>query len=428
MKAITKTVSDTVISLEITVDLDELSTAKKTTVLRLAKDIKVAGFRAGKVPTEIAEKHLDANYLQGQTIEEALNIAYAKALTQEKIRVVARPKIEIKKFVPYTDLVFTAEVEVIGKVKLGDYKDLQVKKETTAVTVKDVDDVLKRLQTQLAEFSEVERQAKNGDRVWIDFEGKDDKGEPINNAKGQDYPLLLGSDSFIKGFEENVIGVKKGDKKSFELAFPKDYYVKALQSKKVTFDITAKKVEETTLLKLDDAFAAKVGPFKSLNDLKDDIKKQLTAEKDTQAQQKYEEAIIKAASAKTKVVMPESIITEQMDSLDKEFKQSLSRRGETFEDYLANNLLTEPEYREKELRPLAEERLKIGFTLSEIAEAEGITVTPDELSIRLQVLKNQYTDAKMQAELDKPENQNEIGARLLTEKTIHKLLSFVNKS
>jgi trigger factor len=308
---------------------------------------------------------------------------------------------------------------------LPDYKNISVTKTVVKVSTKDVDEVLNRLQLNMATFSIVERASKNGDRIWIDFKGTDDKGKAVNGAEGKDYPLSLGSNTFIPGFEDNVIGLKKGDKKSFTLDFPKDYQVKALQSKKVTFEILVKKVEDTKLDKIDDDFAKKAGPFKDLDALKADIKKQIEAERTNQADREYEENIVKTIAAKTKFNLPDTIINEQMDTLDKEFKQNLTYRGQTFKEYLGSKELTEDEYRDTELKPVAIDRLKAGIVLNEIADIEGIKVSPEEVDIRIQILKNQYkSDTKMQAELDKPDNKQEIAHRLITEKTILKLVDY----
>lgn len=425
MRITSKSLSDTSIKLTIAATGSELNDLKAHTVDKLSKNLKVPGFRAGKVPPTVAEKQLDSNYLQSQVLDEALNHLYSEAVAEQKIRVVAQPKVDIVKFVPYTDLEFTAEVEVIGKIELPDYTKVTAKKSTDKVTEAEVKEVLGRLQTQTAEYKEVERASKNGDRVWIDFEGTDVKGEPVEGAKGEDYPLALGSNTFIPGFEENVVGLKTGEEKSFTIPFPKDYHVKALQGKKVTFKITAKKVEETITQKLDDEFAAKVGPFTSLNDLKKDIRTQMQVEKDTTAQRDFEDAIIKDLIAKSKVALPEALLNEQIELVDREFRQNLTYRGQTMPEYLEATGQTEEQYRKNELKKTAEDRLKAGLILSEIAELEKIDVEPVELDQEIAIRKAQYaSDASMQAELDKPENRRDVAARLLTQKTIAKLVSY----
>ena len=415
--------SDTKLTLTIKAEPSEILAAKSRALAKLGPKVKLSGFRAGKVPIELVEKNLDQNYLQTEVIDEALNELYINAVNQENIRPVAQPKVDLVKFVPYEELEFKAEVEVIGEVRVPDYKKLAVKREAVKVTKDDIDEVLERLRTQLAEHKEVAREAVLEDRAWIDFEGHDAKGQEVKGASGKEYPLLLGSKTFIPGFEDQVVGMKVGAEKEFTIPFPKDYGVKALQGKKVTFKVKLTKLEEVTKPKLDDALASKAGPFKTMSELKEDIKKQLTLEKENQAQKAYEDALVKELAAKTKVALPTALVEEQINSVDQEFRQNLLYRSETFQEYLENSGQTEEEYRTKELRPVAEERLRAGLALSEVADAENITVTPEELEIRMQVLKGQYaSDQKMQAELDKPAARKDVASRLLTEKTIAKLV------
>jgi trigger factor len=416
--------SDTKILFTITGTQNELLAAKQIAIAKLSPQVKLQGFRPGHAPAELVEKQLNPNLLQEETLNEVLNTLYETAVRQEDIRPVAQPKVELKKFVPYTEVEFTAEVDVIGKITLGNYKNLKAKKNTATVAKTDVDEVINRLQTQMAEYKEVDQAAKVGDRAWIDFEGVDAKGETVQGAKGDDYPLALGSNTFIPGFEDNVVGLKKGDKKEFTIPFPKDYGVKALQGKKVTFAITVKKVEETIRPDVNVDFAKKVGPFDSVEALKADIKKQIVAEREHQADRDYQDALVKELIQVSKLSLPDAMLQEQIDIVDKEFRQNLVYRGQTFQEYLSAAGLTEDDYKKKELAPAAEERLKAGLILSELADVEKVTITPEELEIRIQVLKGQYqSDTKMQEELDKPENRREVAARLLTEKTIAKLVS-----
>lgn len=175
-----------------------------------------------------------------------------------------------------------------------------------------------------------------------------------------------------------------------------------MQGKKVTFSVKITKLEETKLAELNDDFAKKTGPFKNLDELKADIEKQLNIEKSTQAQKEFEDALVKELADNTKVELPKTLVDEQIASVDNEFRQNLTYRGETFTEDLGNSAQTEEEYTKNELKPAAEVRLKAGLALSALAEKEGITVTPEELEIRMQVLKGQYTDSKMQEELNKP--------------------------
>jgi trigger factor len=390
------------------------------------RNANIPGFRKGKAPLSLIEKQLDPNLVQSEFIEHVVNDLYGKAIDQEKLRPVAQPEVNITKFVPYNTLEFSADVEVIGKVKLADYKNIKVEKKKVSVTAKDVEQVLEQLQQRDAETKDVTRAAKEGDTVVIDFSGADTKTkEPIAGADGKEYPLRLGSDSFIPGFEQELVGLKAGEEKSFDITFPKDYGVKALQSRKVTFTVKVHKVQEAHAAKLDDAFAAKVGPFKSLQELKDDIKKQLTAERENEIEREYENELVTKIAEKSTVAVPKVMVDNQLERMELEEKQNLVYRGQTWQEHLKQEGKTEEEHREEKREP-AELHVKAGLVLSEIAEAEQLTVTPDELAMQIQVLKQQYPDQQMQAELDKPENQRELISRILTQKTLDKIKQYAS--
>ncbi len=412
---------DTLAMIDISATEDELAKIKQKVLKKLQPQVKVAGFRDGKVPLEVVEKNIDGQRLQTEFIDEAINTLYIAALREDRIRPVGQPKVEIKKFVPFTTLDVELELPVVGEVKLPDYKKLNVKRPEVKVEAKQVTEVIENLRLRAAEKEEVKRAAKDGDEAVIDFKGVDAKGEDVKGADGNDYPLALGSGTFIPGFEENVVGMKPGDDKEFKVTFPKDYGAKALQNAKVTFTVKLKKVMEVKKPKADDELAKKVGPFETLADLKKDIKKQLEHDAKHKAERDYEAAIVEAVTEKTKVKIPESLITEQEDMVINEVKQNTVQRGLTYQEYLKQLGVSEEEYRKTEINKEAERRIKAGLVLSEIADIEGIDVTPEELESRLQQLKGQYQDKQMQAQLDQPENRREINARLRSEKVINLL-------
>ncbi len=284
MQITRKDLSPTKVELTVAADQQQLQDTKAHVLKDLAKDVNMAGFRKGHAPQALVEKNVDQSVLQSQFLDHAINDLYVAALTQEKLRPVAQPEVSVKKFVPFDALEFTAVVEMIGTIKLPDYKKIKLTKTVETTTEKDVTTVLNDLRTRGSEKKEVKRAAKEGDEVTLDFTGVDAKTKKaIDGAAGTDYPLVLGSGSFIPGFEPEIIGLKAGTEKTFDIVFPKDYGSKDLQSKKVTFTISVKAIKEVALPKLDDAFAAKTGPFKTVAELKADIKKQLQIEKDNQA-------------------------------------------------------------------------------------------------------------------------------------------------
>jgi len=418
--------SPTNVTLKVIATAVELEPIKKHVLASHFADVKVPGFRGGKAPLHLIEKNINQQAFLDEFMEHSLNDLYRRAVEQEGLRPVGQPDVQLKKFVPYTEMEFEATQDVIGKVELPDYKKIKLPKTKVTITAKDVDDVIKSLQARMAERTEVKRPAKDGDEVVIDFAGADEQGEPITGATGTDYPLVLGSKSFIPGFEEEVVGVEPGASKEFKVTFPKDYGVADLQSKKVTFSITAKKISELIEPKLDDEFAAKVGPVKTVAELKADIKKQLESERSWQAEQAYQSELVKKISEKAKVDVPEALVEEQIKRMEDEERRNLAYRGQTWEEHLKAEGVDEKLHHDR-MRPDATDRVKAGLVLSEISEQEGIDVTPAELEERLKTLRGQYEDTGMQEELNKPDNRQEIASRILTEKTVQKLVDYASK-
>lgn len=420
--------SSTKMKLSVVVDDATLKLAKAHAVTKLGRNVKVAGFRDGKAPNHLVEKAINPEQLQSEFIDEALNHVYRKAVIEANIRPVLPPKVSITKFVPYSTLEFTAEVEVIGKITVADYKKIKMSPPKAKVETDEVDKVIANMRRQMATKTDVERAAKNEDEVWIDFVGTDEKGKAVKGADGKDYPLLLGSKTFIPGFEDELLGKKAGDETTFTLTFPKDYGVTALRGKKVTFATKVTKVKEVKLPELNDEFVAKVSPVKTVKALKDDIKKELGVEKQKQADNDFEAEVINTITAKSKLDLPEGLLAEQADAILAELQRNLTYRGLTMQEYLDDAGLTAEEQRAKEIMPEAERRLKAGMVLAEIAEAEKLTVSEAEIESRLEVLKAQHkNDPKMLSELENPANRNDIAGRLLTEKTIIFLVNLVTK-
>lgn len=420
-------INPTTAKLIITAEPAELETVKQHVLKALSKNVKVPGFRAGKAPANLIEKQIDPTVLQSEFVDHAVNDLYVDAVEQTGLRPAAQPQVTITKFVPFESLEFTAEVEAVGDIKLPDYTAIKLARKPVEVTADEVKTVVQNLQQRAATKQPVERAAKLGDEVTIDFKGTDAATkEPIAGAEGADYPLVLGSKRFIPGFEDELVGLKKNASKTFVITFPEDYGSKDLQKRKVSFDVTIKQVQELSEPKADDEFAATVGPFKSLAELKADIKKQIQAEKQQEADRAYDNELLEKIAAKSEVAVPTILVEEEIDRIEEEEKRNTVYKGQTWQEHLDAEGLTAEEHREKQ-RAGAEMRVKAGLILGEIAQAEGITVTPEELQMRIDLLRGQYPDAAMQAELDKAENQRDIRSRMMTEKTIDKLRSYATK-
>jgi trigger factor len=420
-----KKLEETKIQLNMVADEALLQDVKQQVLRHLARQVKTAGFRQGKAPLSLVEKQVDPSILQTEFLDDAVNRMYVDALRVENVRPVDRPEVSIKKFVPFTTLEVEAVVEAVGDIKLPDYKKIKVAKKAVKVTEKDVDEVIEALRERVAERKEVTREAKTGDEIVIDFSGVDAKtSDPIAGADGKGYPLALGSSTFIPGFEDNLVGMKMGEEKSFTITFPSDYGVKTLQNRNVTFSVTATKVNEVVKPKVDDEFAATVGPVKTVDELKADIKQQLEAERSAQVERDFESDILEKITEQAQVVIPKVLVDEEIDRVELDEKQNLMYRGQTWQDHLKEEGVTEEEHHEQK-REGAEKNVKAGLVLTEIAEKEGVTVSPEELEVRMQALKGQYQDKKMQAELNKSEARREISHRMVTEKTLERLKSYV---
>lgn len=426
MQAQLKKISDTKVQLTLKADDETLKRAKEAALAELAKEVRVQGFRPGKAPTNLVEKQVNQATLQSEFLDRVMNAIYTKALDEHKLHPVAQPEVKVQKFVPFDTVEIEATVEVIGDVKLPDYKKIKVAKKVTKVEAKEVDEVIENLRDRAAEKKDVDRAAKMGDQAWIDFKGVDTKTkDAIAGADGSNYALTLGSGAFIPGFEEEVVGLKTNDEKTFDITFPKDYGAKELQSRKVSFTVTVNKVQEVVKPKLDEEFAKKVGPFKTLAELKADIKAQLQHEKDDQSARDYADEVLMAITKKTTVAIPDVLIDEQIDHILQDQRQNLVYSGQTWQEFLKSEGVDEDGYRAK-VRPDAELRVKAGLVLAEVAEAEKITVTADDVAAQVQMYKGRYQDAAMQAELDKPEVRRDIASRLLSQKTVDKLVGFAS--
>lgn len=427
MHAESKKLSATQVRIGIVAGVEDLKPYKQAALSKLATSVKIAGFRQGKAPLNLVEKNVDPQMLQNEFLDVALSDLYAKAATSEHIRPVSRPEVSLKKFVPYTALEFEVVANVLGDLKLPNYKQIRLAKKKASVAAKDVDGVVETLRTRVAEKIEANRPAKSGDQAWIDFKGMDAGGKPVQGADGKDYPLILGSNTFIPGFEDNIAGMKPGGEKTFTLNFPASYGIKAMAGKKVTFTVALTKLEAVNKPEINDELAAKAGPFKTVKELKSDIRKQLEVERQREADRDYHNELVGKIVDKTTLDIPKSMIEHQAHHNLEEVKRNLSYRGQTYEDFLKAEAKSEEEYNETVLHPQAERQIKTSLVLDEIAKKEGLSVTEDELEVRMQLLKSQYKDEAMQAELAKEENQRDIANRLLTEKVLAKLEQYATK-
>ena len=428
MKTTVKNLSDPKVELTIVLDKTELDAAEKVALSKLAKTIKVQGFRKGKVPASVAAKNVDPEALSQQTLEDALSKAVAEAYLANEIQALDRPAVEIKKFVPGETLEFTAEAEILPKVTLGDYKKLKAATPKISVSADEVEEVIGRMLSGMAEKKVVERAAKSGDETKIDFIGKKDD-VAFDGGTGTDFDLTLGSKSFIPGFEEAIVGKKTGETFDIPLEFPADYHVAELKSAAVVFTTTIKEIKESVQPELTDEWAKTAGPFENVAELKADIKRELTAQKEREAGEKLKDDLVKQLIEISTVPVPDILAKDQEQSIERDMTQNLMYQGITLDQYLDNKgFETKEVWLDKEVLPAAQNRVKAGLVLAELSKAEKIEATTAELDEHVAMYKQQYANnPQMVQQMDTPEARRDIANRLLTEKTVDRLVELNSK-
>ena len=428
MKTTVKKLSETKVVLTIVVDRTELEAAEQVALKKMSRDVKVPGFRKGHVPLSVVAKNINPNALQEETLDNALSKAVAEAFVGEKIQAIERPEVEVKKFVPGDTLEFTAQATILPAVKLPDYQKLKTKRAEVKVVDADADDIISRMQENFAEKTKVDRAAKDGDEVVIDFIGKKD-GVEFDGGKAEDYSLKIGSGQFIPGFEDGIVGHKAGDKFELELKFPKDYHAKELAGQKVAFSVELKAVNESKLPELNDEFAAKCGPFTSMDDLRKDILREVKEQKSRDSEEKFKDELVGELADKIKVELPEILVDDQVRSIEQDMQQNLTYRGLELDSYLSTQGFSDKDdWLAKEVRPAAERRVKAGLVLAELSKELKIDVSHEELSAQIETMRQYYgKDAKTAKQFDNPDVHRDIANRLITDKTIAKLAELNSK-
>ncbi len=348
----------------------------------------IEGFRKGKAPRAIIEKNYGASVFYDDALDHLFAHEYTEALASDKdIEPVSNPEIKIDKF-DDDGIVLIAEVQSMPEVKLGQYKGLTLKKATGTVSDEDVEKELNQSRERQARYVEVERESRDGDYVVIDFTGYTDQ-KAFEGGSAQDYRLKLGSHTFIEGFEEQLVGLKKGDKKDVKVTFPVDYFSEELKGKDAIFDVTVKKVEEKTLPPLDDEFASNVSEFETLADYRSDIKKHLEENLQAKLKREDENNLIETIVKSSEVNIPDVLIERQLDSFIEDFSMRLSYQGFKLEDYLKQANVTEEDLR-KERREQAKEVVKTRLVLETIVKQENLDVTEKELDEKLAETAQKY--------------------------------------
>ncbi|WP_018130993.1 trigger factor [Effusibacillus pohliae] len=364
--------------LEVEVDSAKVDQAIDQAFKKVVKRVTVPGFRKGKVPRQIFEQRFGVAVLYEDALDILLPEAYLQAVQETKIEPVSRPDIDIVQIEKGKPLIFKATVTVKPEVQLGEYKGLSIEKKEFAVTADDVQKELENLQKSHAEIIVLdEGTIENGDIVIIDFKGFVD-GEPFEGGEAEKYQLEIGSGTFIPGFEEQLIGMHKGEDKEIQVTFPDNYHVEKLAGKRATFKIHLHEIKRKQLPALDDEFAKDISEFNTLDELKADIEKKLKEKAEKDEKIYIEEQVIEQAVANATIDLPTVMVDNEVDALVEDFKQRLQMQGIPYDAYLQLTGSSEAKLR-SEMRDKAEKRVRTRLVLEQISKVENIDATEDDI-------------------------------------------------
>ena len=417
-----KTENANEVKFEITVEAEKFEDAIKKVYFQNAKYFNIPGFRKGKAPMQIVEKYYGKEIFYEDAFNEVAQEALEEAIAENKLDIVARPEIDnVKQMEKGKDLIFTVVLQTKPEAELGKYKGIEIPKIEYNVTDKDIDHELEHMQEHNSRLISVEdRPVKKGDTVTIDFEGfADDKA--FEGGKAENYELEIGSNTFIPGFEDQIIGMKLEEEKDVKVKFPKEYFSKDLADKDAIFKVKLHEIKKKELPKLDDEFAKDASEFDTLDELKEDIKKRL--EKQNKDREKYEteEAVVKALCENVKVDIPSGMIEVEVDRMYKDFENRLLYQGAKLEQYLKMIGKTEEEVK-KEYEPQAQEGIKTRLAIEAVVKAEKIEATDKEVEDKLKEMAKNYGKENDEEFLKNQNVRNYIKESIETEKAIEFLI------
>jgi trigger factor len=413
----------------LTIEMDETEVEESTekAYRKLVQRVNVPGFRKGKAPRAVLERHVGKETLLNDMLDELVPQAYEKALEEQEIEAIARPQIEIVQTEP---VIFKAVVPLRPVVKLGDYHGICLEPEPVEVTEEMVDAVIEQLRHQHATWEPVERPLAVGDMATLDVESTAE-GEPFINQKGAQYQLMAESVTPAPGFAEQLVGMNKDEEKEFEIQLPDDYFREEFAGKKASFKVTVTEIKQENLPEVADEFAAQVeSGIKNIGALRERIETDLRTRAETRSKQDFEERVIGAVIDVSEVEYPPIMVEVEIDELLEEQAQRLQMQGLTMEQYLKAMNKTGEEIH-NELRPIAEKRVTRGLVLGKVAEEEKIEVSDNDIDAEIAgMVENAAEDRKQEVEqvLNAPQTRDSFKRPLLSRKTVERLVEIARGS
>ncbi|WP_454192323.1 trigger factor [Paenibacillus sp. Marseille-Q7038] len=382
MKATWEKIEKNLGVLEVEVEADRVAAALDKAFNKVVKKINVPGFRKGKVPRSIFEARFGVESLYQDAIDILLPEVYTEAVDQTEIFPVEQPEVDVDQFAKGQTFKFKAKVVVKPEVELGEYKGLEVPKVSTEVSEEELAAELERLQQRHAELVVVEEgQAASGDVVVIDYEGSVD-GELFEGGTAERQSLELGSNTFIPGFEEQVIGLATGDNKDVEVTFPEEYHAAELAGKKAVFKVKVHEIKRKELPALDDEFAKDVSEFDTLAEYKEDLKKQLASRKEEEAKATQENIVVEKAAENANVEIPQGMINSEVSNMMRDFDNRLRQQGMNLEMFMSFSGQTEADL-QNQMKTDAEKRVRNNLVLEAIGKKENLEVTEEDVNEEL---------------------------------------------
>ena len=376
--------------LTIEVPAEQVNAGLDKAFKKVVKEINVPGFRKGKMPRQMFEQRFGTESLYQDALDFILPDAYANAVEEAGINPVDRPEIDIETMEKNKPLVFTAKVTVKPEVQLGEYKGLEVSQQDAEVTDEEIENQLKENQERFAELAVKEDEAiVEGDTAVIDFEGFVD-GEAFEGGQGNDYSLEIGSNSFIPGFEAQLIGAKSGEEKEVEVTFPEEYHAAELAGKAATFKVKISEVKSKELPELNDEFAKEIDPeVEGLDALRTKMKETLAAEKKANADAQLRDELVQKAAENATIDIPEAMVVSETDRMMSDFEQRLTQQGMNLELYFQFSGQDEAALREQ-MKTDAETRVRVSLVLEAIAAQENMVVSSEDIDAELEKMASQF--------------------------------------
>ncbi len=412
-----KTKNANEVKLEITVEAEKFDEAIKKVYFQSAKYFNIPGFRKGKAPMQIVEKYYGKEIFYEDAFNQVAQDALEEAVEENKLEIVSRPDIDVTQIEKGKDLIFIAIMQTKPEVKLGKYKGIEIKKIEYNVTDEDIDHELGHMQEHNSRLISIEdRPVESGDITTIDFEGFVD-GKAFEGGKAEGHELEIGSNSFIPGFEDQIIGMKIEEEKDIQVKFPDEYFSKDLAGKDATFKVKLHEIKKKELPELDDEFAKDVSEFDTLKELKESIKEKQQKQNDDKAKYETQDAVMKAVCEDIKVEIPSGMIETEIDNMLRDIEQRLSYQGLKLDQYLQMMGKTQEEMK-KEYEPQAIEGIKSRLAIEAVIKAEKIEATDEEIDEKLKEMAKNYGKEKDEEFLKNENVRNYLKEGLASEKAI----------